>query len=170
MNWKKPTSRRGLSKRSVLLLLALVVLTFFWFMSDNKWSFSRFLNFSAPRCKNGKGTCFYVEGFQGCEFFRTAACLAQKLEEQHQGEVKVFVTMRSRESWPQALEERKKEIPGSEEHRTSPIVYEGCPSEDDKTPTCFKFVGGFTEFFQEATRRFGPVDLSDCANVRPQGV
>jgi hypothetical protein len=99
-----------------------------------------------------------------------AACLAQKLEEQHQGEVKVFVTMRSRESWPQALEERKKEIPGSEEHRTSPIVYEGCPSEDDKTPTCFKFVGGFTEFFQEATRRFGPVDLSDCANVRPQGV
>jgi hypothetical protein len=53
-----------------------------------------------------------------------AACLAQKLEEQHQGEVKVFVTMRSRESWPQALEERKKEIPGSEEHRTSPIVYE----------------------------------------------
>jgi hypothetical protein len=124
MNWKKPTSRRGLSKRSVLLLLALVVLTFFWFMSDNKWSFSRFLNFSAPRCKNGKGTCFYVEGFQGCGFFRTAACLAQKLEEQHQGEVKVFVTMRSRESWPQALEERKKEIPGSEEHRTSPIVYE----------------------------------------------
>ncbi|EME30754.1 uncharacterized protein Gasu_19930 [Galdieria sulphuraria] len=168
MNLRKPPIRRGFSKASVYTVVVVVLFICLWFMSDNKWSIARLLSFSLPSCKNGKGTCFYVEGFQGCGFFRTAACLAQKLEEQHQGEVKVFVTMRSRESWPQALEETKKHIPGAEEHRTSPIVYEGCPSEDRKAPTCFKFVGGFTEFFQEATKRFGPVDLTDCAKFQAQ--
>ncbi|GJD10829.1 hypothetical protein Gasu2_49980 [Galdieria sulphuraria] len=153
MNLRKPPIRRGFSKASVYTVVVVVLFICLWFMSDNKWSIARLLSFSLPSCKNGKGTCFYVEGFQGCGFFRTAACLAQKLEEQHQGE---------------ALEETKKHIPGAEEHRTSPIVYEGCPSEDRKAPTCFKFVGGFTEFFQEATKRFGPVDLTDCAKFQAQ--
>eukprot|EP00871_Galdieria_phlegrea_P001929 jgi/Galph1/2737/GphlegSOOS_G1427.1 len=135
-------------------------------MSNNTFSIGRFFNFS--KCSNGPGTCYYVEGFQGCGFFLNAACLAQKLEEKYPGQVRVFVTMRSRESWPGALEERKKEVAGAEQHRTSPIVYEGCPSGKKNVPPCLKLVGGFTEFFREAIEKFGTVDLSDCSKFRPQ--
>ncbi|KAG0049110.1 hypothetical protein BGZ83_006028 [Gryganskiella cystojenkinii] len=59
--------------------------------------------------------------------------------------IQVEITAHTRKDWQDRILELAKEIPGAQDHRTSPVVWEGC------TGKPLQFIGGFDNF-QQHTR------------------
>ncbi|KAG0299155.1 hypothetical protein BGZ97_003852 [Linnemannia gamsii] len=61
--------------------------------------------------------------------------------------IQVEVTAHSRKEWKDRVMHLAKEIPGAEDHRTSPVVWEGCPGKP------IQFIGGFDNFMHHARKK-----------------
>ncbi|ORX51704.1 hypothetical protein DM01DRAFT_1408642 [Hesseltinella vesiculosa] len=84
-----------------------------------------------------KDVCYHIEGFLSCSYFHTAAEAADRLAAKHSN-VKVEVSAFPKQKWPERSMELRKNF--STDHRTSPFIYEGCGSENQKV------IGGYTDF------------------------
>ncbi|KAF9581681.1 hypothetical protein BGW38_001217 [Lunasporangiospora selenospora] len=56
--------------------------------------------------------------------------------------IQVEVTAHSRKDWSERVLRLVKEIPGAQDHRTSPVVWEGCSGKP------LRFIGGYDNFVQ----------------------
>ncbi|ORX94053.1 hypothetical protein K493DRAFT_408141 [Basidiobolus meristosporus CBS 931.73] len=100
---------------------------------------------AAPASK--ERICYHIEGFLECAYFHNAVELGD-LVKKRASQVQVDVKATERAQWSERIQQLKKEIPGSQEHRTSPFIYEGCS-------TTLRFIGGYTDFFNLARERHG---------------
>ncbi|KAF9915063.1 hypothetical protein BX616_006976 [Lobosporangium transversale] len=60
--------------------------------------------------------------------------------------IQVEITAHARKEWNSRLQQLVKEIPGAQDHRTSPLIWEGCPGKP------LQFIGGFDNFMQHARK------------------
>ncbi|KAI9217323.1 hypothetical protein BC828DRAFT_391460 [Blastocladiella britannica] len=94
-------------------------------------------------------TCYYVEGFLACDYFRQALSLSSKVAQSSKSvQVETSVWSES-EFFGSRLPELKKIVPASGGHRSCPIVYEGCD------PDAHRYVGGYDDFAKLAASRHG---------------
>lgn len=76
-----------------------------------------------------KPTCLYVEGYSTCSYFKQAKCIALAIQEKNP-QVTINIREVPRENWQTLLQSTKQSLGVSaSEHRTSPIVYQGCGDE-----------------------------------------
>ncbi|TPX49562.1 hypothetical protein SeLEV6574_g01378 [Synchytrium endobioticum] len=80
--------------------------------------------------------CYFISGWSGCPHFGAAKRLGERLEREV-ANVKVHIIEVERPTWVESTRNRwKQEIPGAQNHNTSPFVWMGC---DTKKAT---FIGG----------------------------
>ncbi|KAF9209483.1 hypothetical protein BGZ49_004074 [Haplosporangium sp. Z 27] len=104
-----------------------------------------------------KDICYYIEGFLACHYFQEAMNLAERLDTtSSQSNIQVEVVAHTRKEWQERLLELAKEVPGAQDHRTSPVIWEGCPGKQ------LKFIGGYENFRQHARQKH---NLGDQRNV-----
>ncbi|KAI8074475.1 hypothetical protein BC940DRAFT_288331 [Gongronella butleri] len=84
-----------------------------------------------------KDVCYHIEGFLSCSYFHTATEAADRLAARYPN-VKVDVSAFPKQKWPERSMELRKSF--DTDHRTSPFIYEGCASENQRV------VGGYSEF------------------------
>ncbi|KNE63105.1 hypothetical protein AMAG_08272 [Allomyces macrogynus ATCC 38327] len=91
--------------------------------------------------------CYHVEGFLQCEYFQRALRLGSRVATEN---VHVDTNVFSEsEFFRSRLPELKQDVHGSAQHRTCPIVYEGCDEVE------YKYVGGYDDFAKIAAQRHG---------------
>ncbi|KAJ3314913.1 hypothetical protein HDU76_002326 [Blyttiomyces sp. JEL0837] len=90
-----------------------------------------------------KAECIHVAGFSTCPYFKNAVRVALSLHDRFPD---MFVDPEivgvTRDVWDVKKVELAKTIPGAENHRTSPFVWEGCKGKP------IKFLGGNDDFVQ----------------------
>eukprot|EP00743_Colponemidia_sp_Colp-15_P004335 GILK01004675.1.p1 GENE.GILK01004675.1~~GILK01004675.1.p1 ORF type:complete len:120 (+),score=9.99 GILK01004675.1:37-360(+) len=91
---------------------------------------------------NSSEACYVVEGFEGCSWFRRAACAALELQKQ-QPSVKVVIRSMSKPSFVESLKARNAEF--STIHNSCPLVYE---ASSDRA-----YIGGFDRFVHLIEKR-----------------
>ncbi|KAG9321598.1 hypothetical protein KVV02_001742 [Mortierella alpina] len=92
-----------------------------------------------------KEICYYIEGFLACYYFQEAMNLAERLDTtSSKSNIQVEVTAHSRKEWQDRLQQLSKEIPGAQDHRTSPVIWEGCSGKP------LQFIGGYDNFMHHA--------------------
>ncbi|KAF9116930.1 hypothetical protein BGX27_008078 [Mortierella sp. AM989] len=83
--------------------------------------------------------------------------LAERLDTtSSQSNIQVEVTAHTRKEWQERIQELIKEIPGAQDHRTSPVIWEGCPGKS------LQFVGGYDNFRQYVRQKH---KVGDRGNV-----
>ncbi|KAF9302379.1 hypothetical protein BGZ74_005436 [Mortierella antarctica] len=83
-----------------------------------------------PETPVKKEICYFIEGFLACPYFQEAMSLADRLDTtSSQSKIQV------------------EEIPGAQDHRTSPVVWEGCAGQP------MRFIGGYDNFMQYARKK-----------------
>ncbi|OAQ28118.1 hypothetical protein K457DRAFT_139002 [Linnemannia elongata AG-77] len=101
-----------------------------------------------PAAPVPKEICYYIEGFLACSYFQQAMNVADRLDTtSSKSNIQVEVTAHSRKEWKDRVLRLAKEIPGAEDHRTSPVVWEGCPGKP------VQFIGGFDNFIHHARKK-----------------
>ncbi|KAI8605492.1 hypothetical protein EDD21DRAFT_363392 [Dissophora ornata] len=104
-----------------------------------------------------KEICYYIEGFLACHYFQEAMSLADRLDTtSSQSNVQVEITAHTRKEWQDRIQELNKGIPGAQDHRTSPVVWEGCPGKP------IQFIGGYDNFRLHARKKH---NVGDARNV-----
>ncbi|ORZ34482.1 hypothetical protein BCR44DRAFT_49419 [Catenaria anguillulae PL171] len=98
--------------------------------------------------------CYTIEGYMECGYFQDALKLGSKVAEagrasgNSSGEVHVDTNIFSEsEFFKSRLAQVRRQVPGSERHRSCPIVYEGCE------PSEYRYVGGYDAFVALAAKR-----------------
>ncbi|KAG0236028.1 hypothetical protein BGX31_004087 [Mortierella sp. GBA43] len=66
--------------------------------------------------------------------------------------IQVEITAHTRKEWNERIQELAKVIPGAQDHRTSPVVWEGCPGKP------IRFIGGYDNFRQLAKQKHNVKD------------
>ncbi|KAG0015457.1 hypothetical protein BGZ81_011661 [Podila clonocystis] len=101
-----------------------------------------------PETPVKKEICYFIEGFLACPYFQDAMSLADRLDTtSNQSKIQVEVTAHSRPEWRERIGELNKEIPGAQDHRTSPVVWEGCAGQP------IRFIGGYDNFMQYTRKK-----------------
>ncbi|KAJ3214666.1 hypothetical protein HDU67_001372 [Dinochytrium kinnereticum] len=86
-------------------------------------------------------TCYHVAGFTTCPYFQRSVAMAKRLYKAMPDKVaEPIVFGFSRDEWNERKLDLAKTVPGAGQHRTSPMVWEGC------TPDVWAFVGGNDDF------------------------
>ncbi|KAF9158760.1 hypothetical protein DFQ26_007279 [Actinomortierella ambigua] len=94
-----------------------------------------------PEVAVPKDVCYHIEGFLACQYFQNAMELADKLNTTStKSNIQVEVTAHSRAEWRERLESLNKEVPGSQDHKTSPFIWEGCSGKP------LRFIGGYDNY------------------------
>ncbi|KAF9353861.1 hypothetical protein BGX26_008387 [Mortierella sp. AD094] len=79
---------------------------------------------------------------------KARANLAERLDTtSSQSNIQVEATAHTRKEWQERIQELAKEIPGAQDHRTSPVIWEGCPGKQ------IRFIGGYDNFRQHARQK-----------------
>ncbi|KAK9765792.1 hypothetical protein K7432_005579 [Basidiobolus ranarum] len=107
------------------------------------------ISFKEP--SNKDLVCYHIEGFLDCAYFHNAVELGDKVSAHtkrtnSRDTVKMEVKVHPKSQWNDRIQQLKEKVPGSQEHRTSPFIYEGCS-------TTLKFIGGYTDFFKLVQER-----------------
>ncbi|KAK3811782.1 MAG: hypothetical protein J3Q66DRAFT_348427 [Benniella sp.] len=101
-----------------------------------------------PAAPVPKDICYYVEGFLSCHYLHEAMQLAERLDTtSSRSNIQVEITAHTRQEWKDRIQELTKSIPGAQDHRTSPVVWEGCPGKP------IRFIGGYDNFRQHAEQK-----------------
>ncbi|KAI1316623.1 hypothetical protein EDD11_009658 [Mortierella claussenii] len=94
-----------------------------------------------------KDICYYIEGFLACHYFQEAMTLAERLDTtSSQSNIQVEITAHTRKDWQDRIRQLAGEIPGAQDHRTSPVVWEGCPGKP------LRFIGGYDNFMHHVRK------------------
>ncbi|KAF9429447.1 hypothetical protein BGZ76_001277, partial [Entomortierella beljakovae] len=81
------------------------------------------------------------EGFLACHYLQEAMDLSERLDTTSStSNIQVEVVAHTRKEWDDRIKELAKEVPGAQDHRTSPFVWEGCPGKP------IQFIGGYDNF------------------------
>ncbi|TPX52525.1 hypothetical protein SeMB42_g01354 [Synchytrium endobioticum] len=122
-----PSKMSKMSSRTItrLAVVALVAGTLYYT--------GQYMFYTEPKVQR---QCYFISGWSGCPHFGAAKRLGERLEREV-ANVKVHIIEVERPTWVESTRNRwKQEIPGAQNHNTSPFVWMGC---DTKKAT---FIGG----------------------------
>ncbi|KAL7750562.1 hypothetical protein RI367_003903 [Sorochytrium milnesiophthora] len=94
-------------------------------------------------------TCYHLEGFLSCEYFRNAMALSSRVTGKADA-VHVDVNATSKDVFVnKRIQTLQQQIKGGKGHTTCPFIYEGCEPKD------YKYVGGYDDFAALVKKRHG---------------
>ncbi|CAG8450027.1 3697_t:CDS:2 [Acaulospora colombiana] len=101
--------------------------------------------------------CYNIEGFISCPYFNAATELGGKLKQPTSSTKPVVINVSGhlKEKWGERVKYLQSKIKNSDNHRTSPFVYEGCHEKD------YKFIGGYTDFASFVRARYQNVEIPE---------
>ncbi|CAG8710540.1 4132_t:CDS:2 [Gigaspora margarita] len=104
--------------------------------------------------------CYHIEGFINCSYLNSAIDVGNKLKQskvnskdRNISTVNVNVSVHEKEKWSDRVKYLQSKISNSNNHTSSPFIYEGC------NPKEYKFIGGYTNFVKLVRERYQNLEL-----------
>ncbi|CAG8620485.1 12784_t:CDS:2 [Cetraspora pellucida] len=104
--------------------------------------------------------CYHIEGFLNCSYLNSAIDVGDKLKQSNDNSkdrdipaVNVNVLIHKKEEWNDRIRHLQSKFSNSNNHTSSPFIYEGC------NPKEYKYIGGYSNFIKLVRERYQDLDI-----------